>query len=638
MTTYPAEDRAYLSPRPRQPNPWLIRLPMLFIVGVILLLLALVLLAGVFHSTYEGKITPGVNIYGADVSGMSYEEAVNTVVHRFTFDDEAVFTFAYPPSPELDALFAQDSAALQRTAGELGISFDVEATVGQAFALTDDAGTPQGLLDQALIWFNGETIAPIVRYEQNTARAYLTELAQRIDQQPTAYNAQVDADGEVIMGAAGRRLDVEATLTELNRAILELDGGATIPLVIETLAPPTTVTNAEEVAVLRNAALSGSLQLVADDPLTGAQFGPWEIGVEQIDALLTVDLTENADGTTSYDIGVDFTPFRASLEALAPGLVTYPSDGRFHFDEFNGELQVVQPSLDGRRMNVDATLQRLEQAVFRTGDRTVPIAFDYTQPRYHSGVTAAELGITQLVTEATTYYTGSEDNRRHNIAQGASRFDGIIIGPGEEFSFNYHLGELSAETGFVEGKVIVGGRTVGGIGGGICQVSTTVFRAAFQGGFTIIERNSHAYRVGYYELNGAPPGLDAAIWTPERDFRFQNDTPYHLLIETAIYPAESVLQFRFYSTNPGRVVEIEAPTVRNVEPAPPLKYEPNGDLQPGEVIQVDYAADGADVNVRRVIYDMQGNQISEDNIFTHYLPWQAVFQVNPNDSRLASGG
>jgi vancomycin resistance protein YoaR len=363
--------------------------------------------------------------------------------------------------------------------------------------------------------------------------------------------------------------------------------------------------------------------------------GPWTISADQIAASLRVEQTVGADGLRTYDVSVDFSGFAAYLRELAPGLLTAPQDGRFDFDETTRQIAVIQPSSGGRSLNVEATIARMEEQVFSTTDRSVAMVYDYTPARYHDGVTAAELGITELIGEATTYYRGSQANRRTNIAVSVSRFDGVTIGPGEEFSFNTLLGEISPEAGFLEDNLIFGGRTILGIGGGVCQVSTTAFRAAFYAGYTIIERNSHGYRVGYYEQNGQPPGLDAAIWQPERDFRFQNDTPYHLLIEVDIYPADDALQFRLYSTPTGRTVEVETPRVSNLVPPVPDRFEVNNDLRPGEILQVDYSAQGADVNVTRTITYPDGT-VKKDNIFTHYLPWGAIYQVAPGDSRLSS--
>ena len=198
---------------------------------------------------------------------------------------------------------------------------------------------------------------------------------------------------------------------------------------------------------------------------------------------------------------------------------------------------------------------------------------------------------------------------------------------------NSILGDISTETGFVQGKIILGGRTVDGVGGGVCQVSTTVFRAALLAGFPIIERHSHGYRVGFYELN-SPPGFDAAIYQPTADFRFQNDTPYHLLIETSIYPGSDTLEFRFYSSNPGRKVIIDPPTIKDIVPALPTVYESNPELQIGQSLQVDWSAEGAYVTFDRVITDLNGNEIRREPFVTQYQPWAAVIQVAPGDPRL----
>ena len=404
-------------------------------------------------------------------------------------------------------------------------------------------------------------------------------------------------------------------MAQLENMLLTLSTGAQIPVVVTEHYP--TIWNVDEPANRARAALSGSIELVAEGAY-GELLGPWTADVNQIASLLNLQLVDNPDGTQNYQVDVDVTAFQSALEELAPGLITQPENGRFHFDDATRELVVLRPSVYGRALNIEQTLTRLEEAIFRYDTRQVSMAFDYVAPQYHDNITAQELGITQMVSEATTTYAGSPTNRIHNITEGVSRFDGIIIAPGEEFSFNYWLGEMSAEAGFVQSLVIQGERTVDGIGGGICQVSTTAFRAAWYGGFRIIERNSHAYRVGYYEMMNGPVGLDAAIWTPERDMRFQNDTPHHLLIEVSIYPANQTLQFRFYSTNPGRVVTVDEPIVRNLEAPPPTLYQTNLTLSAGQVNQLEWAADGADVTVYRTITDLQGNVINEDFIYTHY--------------------
>ena len=612
-------------PAPRQPgiNPWFIRLPLLLLTGMLLLAIVLVTLVLGFQAQHSDRIFPGVSALGIRLDGMTLDEARSALTNQFDYGAGNIFTFRD----------GQDF--WQYNASDLGLSFDVDMTLAQAYAVGHQGNLARDLSDQAGAWFNGTSIAPVISYDQGMAAARLAEIAAEINR--PAVNGSLSLNGTELVvseGSTGRTLNVAATLAALDAQIMAMGAGAEIPLIINET--PAIVWNVEEAARQISTALSGPVVLVATDE-TGQQLGPWTASVDQIASLLQVSLQNNGDGTQRYDVNIDMSAFGGFIESLAPGLIAAPQDGRFHFDPLARQLQVIQPSVSGRTLNVSETLQRLQQGVFTEGNRIVPVAFNYTLPRYHNQMSAAELGITELVAESTTYFTGSPQNRRTNIAVSASRFDGLIIAPGEEFSFNSHLGEISEEGGFLQGNVIFGGRTVEGIGGGVCQVSTTIFRAAFSGGFAITERNSHGYRVGFYELRGAPPGLDAAIWTPDRDFRFQNNTPHHLLIQTAIYPNDDAIQFRFYSTKHWQA-EIEEAIVKNLVPARPVTYEVNRDLQPGQMVQVDYSAEGADVTVYRKIYDMQGTLVREDYEFTHYLPWGAIFQVAPGDPNLARNG
>ena len=190
------------------------------------------------------------------------------------------------------------------------------------------------------------------------------------------------------------------------------------------------------------------------------------------------------------------------------------------------------------------------------------------------------------------------------------------------------------ETGFDEAWIIFNGRTIKGVGGGVCQVSTTAFQAAFYAGFPITQRTPHGYRVGYYE-RGEGAGMDATVFAPEVDFRFINDTPYHLLIETYTDTKNNTLTFRYYSTSDGRTVQKDGPYITNVVAHGPAVYEENSEITPGDVRQVDWAVDGADVKVIRTVY-RDGEVLSRDTFLSHYLPWQAVYQVAPGHMPVAS--
>jgi len=165
-------------------------------------------------------------------------------------------------------------------------------------------------------------------------------------------------------------------------------------------------------------------------------------------------------------------------------------------------------------------------------------------------------------------------------------------------------------------------------------VSTTLFRTAFFGGYPVVERYPHAYRVSYYEYTAGGDvdadlaGLDATVFTPVVDFRFTNDTPYWLLMETYVNAEARKLTWKFYSTSDGRTVEWDTTGLQNtVEPPEPL-YQENPDLGRGEIRQVDWEAEGADVTVFRTV-SRDGQVYFQDQFSTHYLPWRAVYEYGP---------
>ena len=601
--------------------PWLVRLLRLAILAFIgLSLLALLLAVGAlaFQIAIQDRIVPGVRVAGTDIGGLTRTEA------------EAALAAAYQNIENTRYTFRDDERSWTATAGELGLSFPAEALVERAFGIGHNQDSRRSLREQAAAWFIGANLPATLEFDPATARDFLRRLAAEIDVERR--DASLRLDGAALSidhGITGRNLNIEATLSALSRAILSADGEREIDLVIDE-SPPRQWNIAEAAAKIETA-LSTPIHLVGTDR-NGALLKPWVIREAQIRAALEVTLRA-ADESRRYDLGLDLSALERYLATLSPALSKAAVDGRFDFDPQTGELTALSPSAAGRALNVAATIKRLEAAIFDPVNRRVAMVFEPLTPRYHEGLTAAELGITELVSEATTYYWGSWPNRRSNIALGAGKLNGIIIAPGEEFSFNDHLGDITPEAGYLEGSVILGGATVTGIGGGICQVSTTMYRAAFGGGYAITERNSHGYRVGYYEYANAGPGLDAAIWQPEIDLRFQNNTPHHLLIESSFLGAKDALQFRIYSTRHWRT-QVESAIIRDIVPAPEDKFIEVDDLVLGQIRQIDYAADGADVWVYRNIYDSAGALIKRDQVFTRYQPWQAVFEVAPGDPRL----
>jgi vancomycin resistance protein YoaR len=266
-----------------------------------------------------------------------------------------------------------------------------------------------------------------------------------------------------------------------------------------------------------------------------------------------------------------------------------------------------------------------------------------TNPPATDQATGEQLGIRELIHTETSYFYGSDAGRVQNIQTAASRFHGLLVAPGEVFSMAAALGDITLDNGYAEAMIILGDQTIKGVGGGVCQVSTTLFRTAFFSGLPILERHAHAYRVYYYEkvagnrINANLAGLDATVFVPLVDLKFKNDLPSWLLMETYVNPSASSITWKFYSTSDNRRVEWQTTGITNVVPAPDPVYRENPNLPSGTIKQVDWAAEGADVTVNRTVYKNDAVYL-QDTFSTHYLPWANSYEYGPGTEIPSQGG
>jgi vancomycin resistance protein YoaR len=335
----------------------------------------------------------------------------------------------------------------------------------------------------------------------------------------------------------------------------------------------------------------------------------------------------------AYTNGVNLSPaykysdkkLNEKLEPFYNEINKQPVEAVFNFE--NGRVTEFKSSENGREVDKEKLATQIVErgkTLSITDQKAVevPIPVKIVKPNLTTDK-VNEMGIKELIGTGTSTFKGSIENRIFNLSLAASKLNGVLVKPGEVFSFNKTIGDVSSLTGYKQAYVIQNGRTVLGDGGGVCQVSTTFFRALLNAGLPIIERNQHAYRVSYYEQD-SPPGIDAAIYTPNIDLRFKNDTGHHILIQTVLDPAEQRLTFMLYGTSDGRVAEMTTPVITNQTPAPEPKYEDDPNLPVGTVKQVDFAAPGARTYFTRTV-TRDGKVISQDSFTSNYRPWQAVF-------------
>jgi vancomycin resistance protein YoaR len=584
-------------------------------IGLVLLTLLIALLPGIYANRYDGRIFQGVAVGGLDLSGMTTDQAVSLLTQQLD----------YPTRGRI--VFQEGSQLWNASPAELGLTLDARTTALAAYNLGRTGSLTVRLADQWQAWSSGIDLAPWFVLDKVVAQNYLQGIASQIDkpiiEATLGFNG---VDVVVNSGQVGRSLDVQSAISGLDAQLKTMTDGM-VPLVVNETAP--VILDATAQAELARQILSAPLTLQVPNAEPGDP-GPWSFDQAALVQMLTVQRVKTENGE-AYQVGLNPEMLRTFLQNIAPSLSRAPQNARFIFNDDTRQLEVIQPSVIGRAVDVDSSLEQINQQLL-AGQHTINLVMQTTNPQVPDWTTAADLGITELTSEYTSYFYGSDASRIQNITTAASRFHGLLIAPGETFSMAATLGDVSLDSGYAEALIIFGNRTIKGVGGGVCQVSTTLFRTAFFGGYQIDERWFHAYRVKYYEQTASGghdenlAGLDATVFAPQVDFRFTNDTPYWLLMET--YPGKSSLTWKFYSTSDGRSVDWQTSGLQNVVEAPEPLYEENPDLAQGDIKQVDWAVDGADVTVTRTV-TRDGNVIHNDVFETHYMPWQAKYQYGP---------
>ena len=591
-------------------------LGIIFIGGVLFLTAILFMVIG-YNAWYFGRIFPGVRVAGVDVSGMNREQAELKLSQVVQF----------PLNGKI--LLRDGQEAWVVAPAQMGMLFDPAATAENAYRLGRQGGILGSLSDQMQAFQSGKDVAPVVILDERTAYRFLQSLALEVDIYPVEAGLSIEGQNVIATpGKMGRLLNVDSTLDAVSAQMQTFRDGE-VALVMDDRAPD--VLDVSKPAEAARKILANPLTIVLPDPQLGEP-GPWQIDQANLATMLTVNKALNESGSMEYRISASDQMIRPFVLGIARDLDKQPTNARFIFNDSTRQLDILKPAVIGRQVRVEETLAAINDAI-NNGEQQVTLTVDTTEPAVKSDATAASLGITENIITYSTYFRGSSTPRIQNIKTAAESFHGLLIAPGETFSMGQALGDVSLDNGYAEAMIIYGNKTIKGVGGGVCQVSTTLFRTAFFAGFPIVERAAHAYRVSYYEqnLNGIDPdlaGLDATVYFPLVDMKFVNDTPYWLLMETYVNEGARRITWKFYSTGDGRTVDWETTGPTNRVPAPDPVFQENPDLEPGQVKQTDWAAEGADVQVVRRV-NRGGQLINQDYFNTHYAPWQAVCEYGP---------
>jgi vancomycin resistance protein YoaR len=580
-----------------------------FTFALLLAAVLVVALAGFFmlELWWADRIVPGVKVWNLELGGLTRDQAAERLAASFQYPVNR-----YPVLRYGNLSWPVDPA-------DLGVQLDVHATLDSALSLGHRGDLKVRLQEQVDVLRNGREVMPLFVSDAGVGAMFVSRTARDVNR--SSRNAILrlndDLSVEIIPAQTGREVDEEATRQALVQRIISMEGGD-----VELVA------RESEPLLVDLSAAQDEVQRILDGPITlvAPEFEPWTIEPEALVEWLTLQPTVDGAGKAGLEVSLDLRPVRPLVEEIANQVAREPKNARFRYDVANDRVVPVVESVVGQTLDVATTLELIERAT--TGEQRridlplVPI------PPAIANEDAPDVDSFDLIGEGTSNFSGSTAARIQNIGVGAAQFDGVLVAPGQTFSFNRYLGEVSAEKGYAESIIIWGNDTRVDVGGGLCQVSSTVFRAAFWAGVPITERVPHLFRVSYYE---PPKGMDATIYSPYTDLKWVNDTEDFILIRSYVDKANKNITFRFYGNAPGRTVEMDGPHESRLKSPDPPVYRETSTLLKGQTKQIEWAKNGLDVTVYRIVKE-DGQEVRRDEFFSRYKPWQAVYLMGTKEA------
>ncbi len=594
---------------------------LIFLLGGILPFLVILSIISVLFLSQ--RIYPSISVSGVDVSFLTREQAIQKVSNTVSRRGAATLNLELNNA----SLSAKQKFPVelnkQETAG------GIEKAITEAFSF----GRSKTYFPKASVFANFTTSLPV--------KKQIESISQSINQ-PAIDSSLKVLDGEITVTPSqnGIVLDEENLYSIINDYLngKELSN---MNLPLKTQEPDLNFAEASSIKKRLDQIKDSPVKLTFEDLSFSLDLNTVLSLIDldnSRDSLILIDTGDKKfnissitmDGTKTSDSKLTLSDEKLTtyLKGIANQIDRPVQEPLFSVDPSSTpdkpKITEFRPPVDGRELQIKEAADMISVALITEKKSEIKLPVSIIRPK---NKLTNELGIRELIGTGVSYFSGSIENRKFNIGLAASRINGVLIPPGEEFSFVNTVGDISANTGFKQAYVIKSGRTVLDDGGGVCQVSTTIFRAALNSGLPITARTAHAYRVGYYE-QGFPPGIDATIFHPSVDFKFKNDTDKHILVQASV--AGNSLTVELYGTSDGRTVTMTKPVVTGITPAPPEIRQDDPTLPRGTVKQVDWAANGANVSFSRTV--TKGGITYINEVFrSNYRPWQAVFLVGTKD-------
>jgi vancomycin resistance protein YoaR len=456
----------------------------------------------------------------------------------------------------------------------------------------------------------------VVEVDREAVKTLVRNIAAEIEQPSIDASIEVDDDGVISVRPGRSSVDVEMK-PSVDAIVAAMQAGQREgALVIDRRVPAISDEQATVAAASAEA-------LVGDGIRLSWEGGSVDLGRGDLLAALTIEVDPRS--REPFVLGFDRDHLALVLAPIAEEIEITGKDATFRL--FGSKVTVVEKATIGRRLDVEATIDAMEEIAASGGTREVDLVVQAVKPRYTDDM-AKKIKLDDVLAASSTFYGESSDARRHNVERAAELETGWLVPPGGQFSYDQYVGMVTEAEGFVTGFGIVASAEGDGrvttapvVGGGICQVSTTIFQAAFWAGLQIDERYEHPY---WMETYGEPPrgmkGLDAMVNIEEDaslDMRFTNTTDDWIAVVVVADGQNVQAEIRGVST--GWTVEIDDPVITKVVPADEtIYYTESPELPAGEEMQVEHAQEGFTATVHRVVRDQDGTIIDETSVTSTY--------------------
>jgi vancomycin resistance protein YoaR len=547
-------------------------------------------LVGFLFAGSPARIAAGVRVTGVNVGGLTVSQATAKLERQA----RAV--------SQVPVGFTAAGHTWRLRPANLGVEADWHAAAKLALQQGDGLGPFRGLRRIGVRVF-GADVSPPTRVTERSLDYELGRMGRAIDA-PHRDAAIVlrGLQARVVPGSTGRVLDREAAGTALVHALAGLRRGGHVDLPVRVDHPAVGAADLQPALVQVRTALSRRVRMNL-----GA--ASWWLSKRQLASILALPhdgarkLAVGGPGATRY------------FARLARGINRPAQNASFNILE-SGRVAVVPAKL-GRVVSVRPTERSILGAALSPGARNARVVVT-GQPPDRTTAEARAMGITTRVSRYETIY-GGDSNRIHNVQLVARLVDHKLIAPGSTFSFNRTTGARTADKGFLEAPVIINGELSTGLGGGVCQVSTTVFNTAYEAGLKITSRTNHALYISHY-----PQGRDATVNYPDVDLQFVNDTDHWLLLRTFV--GSSSLVVDLYGAPLHRRVESETRPLVTTGGAP-VKRIPDPNLYVGVTAVDESGSPSSSTSVRRKVYSSSGALLYDNTGYSSYRGETRVVRV-----------